>query len=118
MFVLRHVVAQLRDIQRSLVLVVECSPLEGQEVRNLVVVDMMAVVVGRRHCIAVGLVVAVGLPHRRLSKGLLGNTMRRCSQNLDFVGLRVNHRRKWRVLGDWSRCSVGGGQTAAGQGTD
>jgi hypothetical protein len=76
----------------------------------------MAVVGERRRCIVAGLVVAVA--RLRLNKGLLGNTTRRCRRYLDFVDLQVNHRQKWQVLGDSSRCSVGGGQSVAGLGTD
>ncbi len=54
----------------------------------------MAAVEVRRRCIVVGLGVAVGLGHHWLSKGLLGNTRRHCSRNLDFVGLQVNRTQK------------------------
>lgn len=86
-------VARSPGIQHSSPLEVEQSQLVEPAVHNRVAVEGKMVVVGeRKHCTVVVLVGVVGLPRGQQSKGLLGNTMMRCTRNQDFAGLRESRR--------------------------
>lgn len=54
----------------------------------------MAVVGEHTHCIAVELVVAVGLPQGQQNMDLLANTVRRCRWSWDCVGLLESRKSK------------------------